>query len=69
MTELPCNRIEYPTNISYSIITNCLASTSTRVSDCDDNDWKCLCDNQRAVLTCYDNCPSGKPKAFHTIKA
>lgn len=41
-----------------AIITNCLASTGTRVSDCDDNDWKCLCDNQRAVLTCYDNCPS-----------
>ena len=41
-----------------AIITNCLASTGTRVSDCSDNDWKCLCDNQRAVLTCYDNCPS-----------
>ncbi|GAB7330294.1 hypothetical protein MBLNU13_g01939t1 [Cladosporium sp. NU13] len=41
-----------------AIITNCLASTGTRVSDCSDSDWKCLCDNQRAVLTCYDNCPS-----------
>jgi hypothetical protein len=58
-TEPSSNRIEYKSNNPNSIITNCLASTGTRVSDCTDNDWKCLCDNQRAVLTCYDNCPSG----------
>ena len=66
-TTRPPNHEENKSNISNSIITNCLASTGTRVSDCDDNDWKCLCDNQRAVLTCYDNCPSGKsPKNLPT---
>jgi hypothetical protein len=58
-TDLPSNYKEYVSNNLNSIITNCLASTGTRVSDCDPNDWKCLCDNQGAVLTCYDNCPSG----------
>lgn len=54
---------ENVSNTSNSIITNCLASTSIRVSACDSQDWNCLCDNQRAVLTCYDNCPSCESKS------
>lgn len=44
----------------HSIINTCVTSTTQRVDSCDDNDWSCLCDNSRAVLTCYDNCPEGK---------
>lgn len=56
-----------------SIITNCLASTGARVDSCADTDWDCLCANSQAVLTCYDNCPSGKEEAhpipFHHISS
>jgi hypothetical protein len=57
---LPCNRDSESSN---SIIKSCLASTTPQVNDCAANDWTCMCNNQKAVVTCYNNCPSD-PNAF-----
>lgn len=45
------------------IVSACLDSTKPQVEACGANDWKCLCENSRAVNTCYNNCPSD-PDAF-----
>jgi len=40
------------------ILERCLEDTKPQVAICISNDYACLCERQKAVLTCYNNCPN-----------
>ncbi|KAE8354871.1 hypothetical protein BDV28DRAFT_130113 [Aspergillus coremiiformis] len=40
-----------------SIVDDCLERMRAQLSTCDLSDWKCLCEQQGNVVTCYNNCP------------
>jgi hypothetical protein len=40
------------------IIQTCLGTEKAQLANCSPNDWDCLCEQSKNVLTCYNNCPS-----------
>jgi len=41
-----------------AILLRCLEDTKPQVTTCVSNDYACLCNRQKAVLTCFNNCPN-----------
>ncbi|KAB8255919.1 hypothetical protein BDV32DRAFT_153757 [Aspergillus pseudonomiae] len=40
-----------------NIVDDCKQRMLGQLNDCQPNDWKCLCEQQGNVVTCYNNCP------------
>ncbi|KAK2760858.1 hypothetical protein FQN54_002098 [Arachnomyces sp. PD_36] len=53
------------------VLDTCLKTTEPAVKKCPPNDYECLCTKNKAVLTCYDNCPDheGRFGAQSTVTA
>ena len=47
-----------------NIVDACVSGYQDRIKGCQQksNDWICLCDVYRDVLTCYNNCPDSNEK-------
>lgn len=47
-----------------NIVDACVEGYTERIKRCQDksNDWICMCDVYRDVLTCYNNCPNSNEK-------
>jgi len=46
-----------------NIVDACTAQYKGRLSDCDANDWSCLCQESTNLLTCYNNCPKDSDRS------
>lgn len=48
-----------------NIVDACVEGYEPRIEKCqaNGNDWICLCDVYRDVLTCYNNCPDSNEKS------
>ncbi|KAB8227756.1 GPI anchored serine-threonine rich protein [Aspergillus alliaceus] len=40
-----------------NIVDDCLQRMGDQLKTCGPNEWKCLCEQQGNVVTCYNNCP------------
>jgi hypothetical protein len=47
-----------------NIVDACVSGYKDRISNCEkaSNDWICMCDVYKDVLTCYNNCPDSNAK-------
>ncbi|KAE8366407.1 hypothetical protein BDV27DRAFT_125407 [Aspergillus caelatus] len=40
-----------------NIVDDCKSRMLEQVNSCEVNDWRCLCEQQGNVVTCFNNCP------------